>query len=353
MKKLILLSVLILAQAAFGSNARLKALGSAPHLTDFQTILVSPSDMLLLPESMELNFGGSTVGQNTSGGMIRNLGEAKLAFLVGAADKARTNYDLSTGKNETATTYLGVENPFTVAYAAKMGGDMSWGVLFNYSSSNKKGGVADTDDQKQDHMSLVGSFVLAETTLSLKLGLADKAKGNGTTESNEMKSAPLELYVLHNMADWTIHGHYYMDKIQNTGAEDTKLTQMEIGAINNMKSEGADFFYGLSYKMDNLKMGSDKFDKSTMPVIIGIETDAASWLTLRGSVKQNVLLGGVKSTVSATTKGTNSNDHDTKVAAGMGFKFTKSMLDITLTGASSGAINANSFGADAGFTYLF
>jgi hypothetical protein len=119
-----------------------------------------------------------------------------------------------------------------------------------------------------------------------------------------------------------------------------------------MKSEGADFFYGFAYKMNDVKSGGDKTSTSTLPMIFGIETDAASWLTLRGSVTQNVLLGSEKTTGSSPT-GADSTDHNTTVNAGMGFKFTKSTLDITLSSATTGAINGSSFGANAGMTYLF
>ncbi len=344
MKKILILSSLILAQSAFGSKARMEALGNARHLTDVQTVFDIPTNMLLLPEAMELNFGSNAIDQNTEGGMIRSLGEAKFGFFVGANDEAR------------GSSYLGVENPFTVAYAAKAGGDMSWGVVFNYSSSNIKGTSVSTDDKTQNHMSTTASFAMGETVFNVGLTLTDKAKGDGTTDSNEMSRAPMTLGVAHKMADWTIYGDYGMDTKKVTGAEDKKISAIRLGAINQMKSEGADFFYGLGYMMTNEKQGSNKNDKTEMPVIIGVETDAASWLTLRGSVTQNLLLGGEKDTTGATTTGVDSLPHDTTVAAGMGFKFTKSMLDITLTaagGSGDGKVNANTFGANAGFTYLF
>ena len=123
-------------------------------------------------------------------------------------------------------------------------------------------------------------------------------------------------------------------------------TDIKIGAINSMKKEGADFFYGISYEMGTTKVGTVKTDSSRLPVLIGIEADAASWLTLRGSVKQNVLVGSDKTTE------TDSAPHDTTVAAGAGFKFNKAVLDVTLTAAGTGSLTSN-LGGNAGLTYLF
>lgn len=339
MKKLLLISILSLGSFAFATTARMNSLGGAFHLTDTKTVFAIPSDMLLLPESMELNYGGTTVGSNTDGGMMKALGEARLGFFVGAVDKARTGY-------------LGVENPFTVAYAAKAG-DIAWGVLLNYSSSNIKGGTAATDDQTQDFMGLTGSVAMGDLTVMMNLGLTDKAKGTSTDDTAEIKEAPMSLGALYKMGEWTFMGNYDMNTIKETVATvETKTTKstIQLGAINATKTEGADFFYGASYEIENKKTGSNKVDTTKMPVIIGVEADAASWLTLRGSVKQNVLLGGKKET--SPDKGMDSTAHNTTVAAGLGFKFTKSTLDVTLKAAGTGDLNSD-LGANAGFTYLF
>lgn len=343
MKNILIVALMIAGSSAFASKARYMALGGAAHLTDMQTVVNGiPSDIMLVPESMEFNFGpASTVGSDADGGMVKAMGEARLGFFLGAVDSTRE------------TAYLGVENPFSVAYGAKAG-DMTWGVLFSYADSVKKVNPAlGTDDKKQSYMNLTGSVGMGDTTVALNLGLGDTATGNGTVESYKYTNSPMGLAVYHKVSDWTVYGEYEASTKTVTEAAETKTTRSDItiGGVHAMKSEGADFFYGIAYQMTNSKTGSAKTDTTSLPFIIGIETDAASWLTLRGSVTQNVLLGGSKTTT--PDDGMNSTDHNTNVNAGMGFKFTKSMLDITLTAADTGAINGTSFGANAGLTYLF
>lgn len=346
MKKILIIALMIAGNSAFATKARYMALGRAAHLTDMQTVLSIPSDVLLVPESMEFNFGpASTVGSDADGGMVKAMGEARLGFFLGAVDSVRQS------------TYLGVENPFSVVYGAKAG-DMTWGVSFSYADSAKKVDPAvATDDKKQSFMSLNGSVGMGDTTIALNLGLGDTATGNGTVESYKYTNSPMGLAVYHKVSDWTVYGSYEASTKKVTEAAETKTTSSEItlGGVHAMKSEGADFFYGVAYKMENSKTGSAKSDTTSLPFIIGIEADAASWLTLRGSVTQNVLLGGTKTTT--PDSGLNSPNHSTTVNAGMGFKFTKSVLDITLTAANTagkeGQINGSSFGANAGLTYLF
>lgn len=342
MKKLIGLVLIIVGSSALASKARYTALGKAEHLTDTQTMFSIPSDIMLLPEAMEFNFGSNAVGQNTDGGMMKAMGEARVGFFLGAMDAAR------------GSGYLGVENPFTILYGAKAG-DMNWGVGFTYAASDKKMTALATDDQNQSFMKLTGSVGMGDTTVALDLGLADKAKGNTTNETYEMTNAPMNLAAYHKVSDWTVYGKYESNtnKLKETAEVKTTESTITLGGVHAMKKEGADFFYGFAYRMMNQKAGDVKTQETTMPFILGIEADAASWLTLRGSVTQNVLLGGEKVTGNATPTGMDSVDHNTTVNAGMGFKFTKSVIDITLTAANTGAINGSSFGANAGMTYLF
>lgn len=344
MKNILIAALMVMSSSAFATKARYMSLGKAAHLTDMQTVRNIPSDMMLLPESMEFNFGtASTVGSDADGGMIKAMGDARLGFFLGTTDAIRQ------------TTYLGIENPFSVAYGAKAG-DMAWAVLFTYADSAKKVNPAlATDDKKQSYMNLTGSVAMGDTTVALDLGLGDTATGNGTNETYKYKNAPMGLAVYHKANEWTVYGTYESGTKTVTEATETKTTSsdIKIGGVHTMKSEGADFFYGLAYNIKNEKAGSVKTDTTSLPFVIGVEADAASWLTLRGSVTQNVLLGGSKTTGTTPDNGLNSTDHNTTVNAGMGFKFTKAVLDIALSGAGTGLINGSSFGANAGLTYLF
>ncbi len=344
MKKFFAIGLMLAGSTAFGTTARYNALQRASHIQDVSTVFTQgisvPTGMMVLPELMSLNFGMTTptpaVGDAAEGGMIRNTGDSRIGFFVGVEDAARS------------TGYLGIENPFSVAYGAKAG-DMPWAIVFSYANSSKKATAATFDDQTQSFMRLDGSVVVGDLTVGANLGLTNKAKGDGTSDTAENSQAPMTVFGYYAMGDLTAYGTYMMNTTKDnpagteTKTEDSKLV---VGAVNTMKKEGADFFYEVAYSIKTSKTGAVKSTETRLPVLIGVEADAASWLTLRGSVKQNVLLGDNKVDETESTR------HDTTVAAGAGLKFNKATLDFTLSAANTGNLNS-ALGAQAGLTYLF
>ena len=93
-----------------------------------------------------------------------------------------------------------------------------------------------------------------------------------------------------------------------------------------------------------------------LPFVIGLEADAASWLTLRGSVTQTVLINDEKTTNGPTTVSDLSpGANNTNFSAGAGLKFASVTLDGTLFKAVGGSQTVNSANllAQVGLTYNF
>ena len=107
--------------------------------------------------------------------------------------------------------------------------------------------------------------------------------------------------------------------------------------------------------MDTVIANAFTQEQTHLPFIIGVEADAASWLTLRASAKQNVILGSSKVNQGDSTTIKN----NTTVALGAGLKFNKFTLDSTLAAGSvpatagNGSIDANNLMANASLTYMF
>jgi hypothetical protein len=196
------------------------------------------------------------------------------------------------------------------------------------------------------------------------LGLGDTAKTTLTSGDNATYAGTnTSLFGIYTMDTMTFGLNYGMtstkiDKTVSTAKSnvaDSSASTIILSALNEVKKEGVDFFYGANYVMyDRKDKGTTSTTTTTismLPVIIGVEADAASWLVLRGSVTQNVLLG--QETTKTTASVSDSIDHDTKVAAGMGIKFNKSVLDMTLSAATTGTVASNALGASAAYTYMF
>lgn len=343
-KVLVAAAIALTSATSFATTARLTALGNAVQFIDIQNVFERPTDMHLLGDAMVFEFGAaSTVASSAQGGFVKTIGEGKLGFFLGYGDATRV-----AGGTE---TFLGSENPFTVSYGMKTA-DMPWAVSVTNSSSDVK-----TDEQKQSKMALSGAVVIGDTTVNATLGLGDTATGtlDGAAKDTDAKYTGTNMKVgaWHAMGDWNFYGQFASTgtKIENTAAHNSEIanTDMKVGFVNSMKKEGTEFFYGAAYQAlnENNKTTSTKTDTTQMPVIIGLESDAASWLTLRGSITQNVLLGGTKTTQ------TNTIAHDTTVAAGAGVKFNKASIDMTLSAATSGNVGTNNIGGKAALNYMF
>jgi hypothetical protein len=343
-------AVLALATPAMASKARLQALSESPHLTDNRSGLTNPA--LMGADHVVFEMGAAHTAMSNAagaataeGGFVKTHGAGKWQVYLG------NDNDLSV---RDATTFTTNVNPVDIGYATKAG-DMEWGLGLSYSNSDKKTAVA----VKQSSTTLKAGVVTGPWDAHLNLLLADTAdtatqKFKGSTGAN--------LFGGYTMESNYFYGEYKMTggKIEPVGGgaatNDQENSTITLGYVNSMKSEGVELFYGVAYNMttNKEKAADSKTETTTLPFTIGLEADATSWMVLRGSVSQNVLLGSTKT----TTGGTGDADttaNNTTVAAGLGFKWGKTTLDATLKAATTGTIgtDGNNFLGNAGLTHTF
>ncbi|HPI40124.1 MAG TPA: hypothetical protein PLJ21_04925 [Pseudobdellovibrionaceae bacterium] len=333
MKKSLLLAALTLMSAsAFASSARVSALQSAAHLSDATKVLTNPDEATKYGEWALFEFGATAAA---NGGFVRGSADSAWGFYLGNND---TDLTRSAG-------FLALENPFNVFYGAKAG-DMTWGLGLLYSNSDKK-----TTSKKQTAQVLTASMTMGDWDASLKFGLANTADGAGATTDTYKGKSLMDIKAGYKMDNLYFYGQIKSsEKEVNTGAAVvTKGSVTKLGVVNSMKKDGADFFYGAAYSMTSNDVGGTKTDTTEMPVIIGVEADAASWMVLRASLTQNVLLGTTKTTVEDTTA------DNTTVAAGLGMKWNKWTLDGVLSAGTTGnfGLDGANFMSNASLTYMF
>jgi hypothetical protein len=360
----------MIASPAMASKARLTALGNAAHLEDIQDVFVNASKITQHGDWLTFEMGkanGSLVGTNApatndignphaEGGFTRSMGDAKYGFYLGSTPSWVTDVRQA--------TYLVNENPINLFYGTKAG-DLAWGAGLMYSNSDRK-----TVKAKQSALGLNAGVTGANWDAGLNLGLTNTYKNEATAgaEVDFKGKTAIGLNAKYTMDTLTFSG----DVALNGGKEETGTSPVvtthdydrstyALGVVNSHKADGADFFYGASLSMltnkDN-KTADTKTETMSLPVLIGIEADATSWMVLRASVTQNFLLGSTKTTGAAITSPADEADtigNNTSVAAGAGLKFGKLMLDGTLEAANSNtaALNGNAFLANAAVTYMF
>ena len=369
MNKMILLAAVIsmAAPSAFASKARLAALSNAAHLVDTQTIFTNPGDIGLLGDFATFEFGsassydykaGTPMQADTSGaegGFLRSNGDAKWGFYLGhKSDTIQRTRALAA--SVAAVSTLTEQNPLELFYGMK--GDLNWGASLFYSNSDKK-----STSQKQNS---AGVRFGARTTVwdaYVNVGIgADAKDDSGNEVKNDLGAKIGGGYYFDTLY---VYGNYGMQNatITKTNTEVGKLegTELNVGVLDTKKQDGADFFYGISYGMYHVKnkdTGGANNENSYLPVLVGIEADAASWLTVRASLQQNVLIGTHKYDTGAGIPADSQDtwNNSTVVAAGLGAKWNKFIIDGTLKAAANGGtmgFDGNNFLGTGSITYMF
>jgi hypothetical protein len=381
MKKLLVIAIALASVNAFATRARLNALGNSVHVMDTQRIYSNPSDMFSFGDFVNLESGLTDYsaagtadcdsitagtqyckGLNAEGMVVRTMGDAKYALSLGHLSD---NANGTLGGLRSAISPLGKvayqQNPIELSYAAKTA-SMVWGLTLVYSNYNDK--KASTESKETSAGFRFGGRMGA-WDFSFAQGLlneADSKPGNAKYKG----TAGTGLYAGYAMDNMYFYGDAKMVgfKTENrtTGAETSKYdrTDLKLGAAVSNKKDGNELFYGVALTNSSSKesVADSKGSSLTMPIAIGMETEATSWMTLRGSITQTVLLNDSKSETGATTNFEYSpGANNTVVAVGTGLKFNKVTVDGTLSGLSgttaAQTLDGNGLLTQVGFTYMF
>lgn len=381
MKNLITLALVLASTSAFATRARVTALGSSAHLIDVENNYSNAAYLMGTPDSLTIE-SGTTANNFTTGGaapnatntsnialgseglLIRSMGDAKFALGLGHDDSTVfANRGLANAvalNNAIGSTIKPQQNPLFLAYGMKMG-DMSVGAGLRYSNFDDK-----KTDEKESSMALNFGARSAVWDIALDLGLTDEWKtgaAHATQPSDSYKAkSSISLSGGYNVTETMYVNAGFATggaKLEDNAAAvaDIAYTNITVGVTESVKKDGAEFFYGaglLSASTEE-KTSNTKITAMKMPLIIGLEADANSWLTLRGSVTQTLLLVDSDKTETAgvasveTSPGANS----TTLAAGAGLKFNKVSVDGSILASGSQVINSANLLGQVGLTYAF
>lgn len=365
MKKLLLIAVAFAAINAEATRARVSALANSPHLVDTQTVYTNPADIFALGSdyvTLETGLVSGTTATNGAEGMIvRSMNDAKWGLSLGH-DSANASAWSLRGAAAAGGFNFSQQNPVEFTYGAKAG-DISWAGTFVYSAyNNKTPGLVGNTIEKESSMGLRAGARAANWDASLGLGLtstvdqADDDKYTGTPS--------ISLAGGYQMDAWYLSGRIatagFKTEIGGLEAQKYTNTSINVAATSEVKKDGSSFFYGagLTNTTSSETVADTKTSSLSLPLWMGVEVDAASWLTLRGSATQTLQLvnNSKEETGGTTTSEFAPGANDTTVSAGVGLKFNKITVDGTLqatNSATSQELNGNSLLTMLGMTYWY
>jgi hypothetical protein len=192
--------------------------------------------------------------------------------------------------------------------------------------------------------------------------------GKETSGANDIKgNTSMQVGGQYNLTgDSIAYIDYISADSSRSGAATTKGTYAAymIGWENKVKSDAAHVFYGAKYAYRKLNndaagAGATSFEQTGLPIYLGVEADATSWLAVRAEVAKPILIDTQKQTVAGVDQGDLVGVTASTLTLGASFKWNKMMVDwIVASGApaatsGSGNLSTTNFGTNASLTYSF
>lgn len=358
MKKnvLVIAGLAVLSTNAFASKARMTALqqGSASYyINDTRSVFLNPASVVDNKNYILVEAGTHAAGvngaTNPEGGFFREMGSISYGLYLG--NNGGSELVSHTTAVAGVPKYLAQANGVDLFVGGDMG--MKWGANFHMSSQSQE--VNPTDNsalghRKNDSMGIGLGVVHGDMEGYAHLGLNDKSVGSSAAATNTEESkitGDMKIGGSYKLNGWTLFADYSAAKLQETSATDTKASEIVVGAGRSHEiAAGARLFTDVSYSVETTEV-AQKVTITKLPITIGVEADATSWLTLRGSIHQ-ALTGNYKhSVVGKTVPETGA------MAAGATLNFGKLKIDGTLTNTGVGTLGTNDTISNMALSYNF
>jgi hypothetical protein len=363
------LGLMVLAAPAFASKARLQALGEdnygSQYINDNRNIWLNAAQVNNHKDLVTYEFGTENTVDDASsprgeGGVFKTMGNMVYGVQFGGASSTANGLRAAsglTGANETnnADVFVGGDAGF------------KWGANLGYSKNSNE---VRTDGASSESMRTRLGVIMGDTQAYANINLINNAKGTNATGAKFEGDLGYQIGLIHAWNGNTIFADYRSFDASNRLAgvkNDIGLKQLQVG-IGRVErlNDKTNLFLKAQYVMgsvenDRLKalatasqfggasgcgtgnaaLACSEYDSMQVPVVIGLETEAASWLTLRASVSQ-VVWGSEED-----KKNERSITDSTSINAGATLKFGELSVDGVIGNSATGAATSAN-GTDSG-----
>ncbi|RPJ78882.1 MAG: hypothetical protein EHM20_02805 [Alphaproteobacteria bacterium] len=368
-KTLVIVGLAVLSTSAHATKARIEALGTNANLymKDSRNVFRNAATINSNKNYIVTEWGqavkSDVVGTpRAEGGFFREMGSFAYGLYLG--DEGSKN---ATREDAAVTPgYLAQDNALDLFIGGDAG--LQWGAQLHYANSSSETAVAEAK-RTNSAFGLGLGMVMGEMEAYANVDLSDKSKGDGTTAANEASRKPsFTIGGAYNWSGYTFFAEVVSGKSEVKEGTETatdKDFNVLVGAGRVMEINPTARVFGnaaVSMTKNETNDGANpattnKTTNTIMPLTFGFETDATSWLALRGSLSQNVLLNNKKVEAKAgaaagtTTKTTNAAT--TTVNAGASLTFGKLALDGSIGVMGTGTLNTDNLMSRVGVIYNF
>ena len=407
MRMIIVIFSILLSPAIFASKARMEGLGQDSQtgsffLPDSRSVFLNPGyinifNNYIITEWGEVNQpdgGGNGVGTNpkpnAEGGFFQEVNDFTWGVYLGNKTDINDNWKNIAGDK----TFLTQRNPIDIFFGGDAG--LKWGSRFSYANSkNENAGDGSSVAYESNHTSLGIGFGLIWENLNLYTDIVLKDKSVGADAGLSSSDAGmvyegnlgLKLGAGYQLFGVKLFGQYESNGFElhpnQTGASDVKYEQKIItvgvgkihevannariitdATVNVMSDDGNDpssitatgswtMVDGVSFLQGE---SSVKTKKTRLNLTFGLEADATSWLTLRGSIKQASLINQHSKTNASGASSNdkvNKSDETTSVSAGATINFGSLKIDGLIGTGGDGVLNTDNLLVRTALHYWF
>jgi len=304
----LVLALAVVSSPAYASRARLEALGEGKngsyYVNDSRNMFLNPASIVKHKKKLLLELGNDEPTAATGGAFVdlpvTTLSRAQGGFINTFGDFTYAVY-LNNISDTSMALFAGQRptNAFEVSFAGE--GTIGWGlsVVHGYgpTGANTVNTWGARFGAKKDDLAVFGTVGLFGK--SVTAGVETKSKLN------------LDLGATYQLGDFTAFGNFVAGSLENDVAK-TSAYALGIGHKKEM-TKSTTMFTRVEARKRKVENSAANFDGWNLPVVMGAEAQALSWLTLRGSITHS-LFG--QTDVASTS-----------VAAGVGMTFGDVSID--------------------------
>ncbi len=379
------LGLAVLATPAFATKARLQALGEDSYgsfyVNDNRNIWLNAAQINNHKDLVTYEFGTENTTDNAEtprgeGGVYKSMGNMTYGLHFGGA--SNTSNGLRAAAGVTSANETNNIDAF-------VGGDagLKWGANLGYSKNaneNRAAGVS------SEALRTRLGVIMGDTQGYANINLINRAKGLNSGSNKFEGDLGYQIGAIHAWNGNSLFADYrsFTAEATNSGTKNDlgfKQLQVGIGRVERLNDK-TNLFVKASYVNVNAEndrltginttFGTtatscgtgaaailcEKYKGNSVPVVVGLETDATSWLTLRASIQQTIW--GVEKDKSNERTFADS----TEVNAGASLKFGEFTVDGVIgndtdgnttaaRGTDSGTIRTDSLMSRVAMTYRF
>jgi hypothetical protein len=370
MKKQIALATVavLVTSSAYATKARMQALGQSQdtgsfYIKDTRNIFKNPAGVNSMKNYVVTEWGtaAATVENNAApaaeGGFFREMGAFAYGVYLGndynsqnAIRNGAVGYANKVANG--SANFVDRDNELELFFGGDMG--VEWGIRVMHATAKVEPSTTVNLESKQSTLGLGLGVSMGAISAYLNMDLKDESEGlqAATTGATWESDGVMRVGAAYEMGNMTIFADYNKKGAKfvaatGTAANETSQTVLQVGVGHTKEvSSTSRIFTNFAYKSTKAEdkdgttaINNTELNDTALPLTVGFEADATSWLTLRGSITSPVFINSRETKTTAITH-KKTQENQTDVAAGATLNFGKLKVDGVIGTAGNAGTNA-------------